>query len=138
MAQLPLPPQLSTDPLVNASAMAWAAQLVDQLQLILNGSVTSGVNADKLDSIDSLGFLKLLTVGDHKVAFGYSGTKTTDGAGHATVNHGLGVTPSCTLTMSDTGVSTRPVVTTSHTSTVVDAFFNAAGVSIAFWWLTIS
>lgn len=39
MAQLPLPPQLSTDPGVNASAMAWAAQLTDELSKRFNGSV---------------------------------------------------------------------------------------------------
>lgn len=105
---------------------------------IVNADIAAGASiaASKL-AVGSV--LELNVAGtQHKVAFGYSGTQTTDGGGHVAVNHGLGVTPSCTLAMSDTGVSTRPVLTTSHNSTVVDCFFNAAGVSVAFWWLAIS
>lgn len=89
---LPLPPQLSTDPLVNASAMAWAGQLVDALQKVFSGT----------DS--SLSFLQLAVPGSHKVAFGSAST-TYPGASNfsntMTIAHGLGATPTVVLALSN-------------------------------------
>lgn len=81
---LPLPPQLSTDPSVNASAMAWAGQLVDGLQKILTG--TDG----------SVAFLKLATPASRKIAFGVASLTWAAAAFNsniATVAHPLGVAP---------------------------------------------
>jgi hypothetical protein len=81
---LPYPQQISTDPAVNASAMAWAAQLVDGLKRIFSGSdpsIFARVPGDPSTRILQYGTTTVTWPGG------------VNASSYTTVTHGVGKTP---------------------------------------------
>ncbi len=98
-----LPRPQSDDGAAIRQALALAFDMLE------TGSAKVG-DADKIDGIDSLGFLKLATVADRKVSFGTSTLAWPGGAARCTpltVNHGLGTTPVVVLATVGGGTTTR-------------------------------
>ena len=118
-------------------------QLVDHLE-----TAYKAPDAEKLDGIDSLGFLQLLTGGTRKISFGTTVLTFSGGSqsNSPTVTHGLGTTPACVLAVPSDGFTNvvGPALAVgnvgSTTFTVIGADVDATprSATVGVYWLAIA
>lgn len=118
-------------------------ELVTELEKILSGTVASGVNADKLDGIDSLGFLQLAVTASREVAFGSGAIAlVAANAGNVNVTHGLNAAPAIAICQLKQGSAAFAYLDTgTYGATTFNVACLANGVvtgNINFDWLAIA